>query len=157
MPLKSRSATSPAGEEWCIGRRWVTRGLTRWRTVPAREAAAEAFSVPDIGGSDNLAATLAIIVGAVVVAVILIPLLLFGIELILLGFVVAAGIIGRGLLGRPWIVEARRLGQEAPDYTWTVSGWRRSSRLIDGVAAALSAGLDPSPAEAQSTTLPTGG
>jgi hypothetical protein len=152
MLIGSRSVSTPTGEEWRIGRRWVTRGLPRWRTVPAGKATAEAFSVPDIGGPDDLAATLAIILGAVVIAVIIIPLLLFGVELIILGFVIAAGILGRGLLGRPWIVEARMTSEPGPAYTWQVSGWRRSARLIDEAATALSAGLEPPPAEGRSTT-----
>jgi len=46
--------------------------------VPAGRAAAEALSVPDAGSPDDLAAALAIVVGAVVLAVIVVPLLLFG-------------------------------------------------------------------------------
>jgi hypothetical protein len=145
MLIGSTSASTPTGEEWRIGRRWVTRGRPRWRAVPTGKATAEAFSVPDIGGPDDLAATLATILGAVVIAVIIIPLLLFGIELIILGFVVAAGIVGRGLLGRPWIVEARMTSEPGPTYTWQVSGWRRSARLINEAATTLSAGLEPSP------------
>ncbi len=85
MRLRSTSVCTPAGEEWLIGRRWVTRERPHWRRVPAGKAATEVLSVPDIGGPDDLAVTLAIIVGAVVFAVIVIPLLLFGIKLILLG------------------------------------------------------------------------
>jgi hypothetical protein len=147
--LRSNSVRTPAGDEWRVGRRWVTRGVPRWRKLPAGKAAAEVLSAPDIGGPDDLAVTLAVLIGVVVVAIILIPLLLFGIELILLGLVVAAGILGRGLLGRPWIVQATHVSGQAAPLTWRVSGWRRSARLIDEVSAALSAGLDPSPAEAQ--------
>lgn len=149
MRVGSRLVRTPAGEEWLVGRRWVTRERPRWRRVPARKAAAEALWAPDIGGPDGLEFTLAVIAGAVVVAVIVIPLLLFGIELILLGLLVAAGIVGRGLLGRPWIVQARRASESAAVFGWKMSGWRRSARLIDEVASALSAGLEPSPAEAQ--------
>jgi hypothetical protein len=155
MHLGSSSVRTPAGDEWRVGRRWVTRERPRWRKVPTSKAAAEALSMPDIGGMDDLAVALAVILGAVVFAVILIPLLLFGIELILLGLVVAAGIAGRGLLGRPWIVEARRVSETAPALSWQVSGWRRSARLIDEVTAALSAGLDPSPSQAQETFTST--
>jgi len=155
MRLGSSSVRTPAGEEWRVGRRWVTRKRPRWRKVPTGKAAAEAFSVPDIGGPDDLAVTVAVILGAIVVAVIIIPLLLFGIELILLGLVVAAGIAGRGLLGRPWIVQARRLSETSPAFSWRVSGWRRSARLIDEVTAALSAGLDPSPSQAQESITST--
>jgi hypothetical protein len=155
MRLGSRSARTPAGEEWRVGRRWVMRERPHWRKVPTGKAAVEALSVPDIEGPDDLGVTLVVIFGAVVVAVIIIPLLLFGIELILLGLVVAAGIVGRGLLGRPWLVQARRVSETAPAFGWRVSGWRRSAQLIDEVTAALSAGLDPSPSQAQETITPT--
>jgi hypothetical protein len=150
MLLGSTSASTPGGAEWRITRRWITRGLPRWRKMKAGRATAEMFSTPDIGGPDDLVVTLAVILGAVVVAVIVIPLLLFGIELIALGLVVAAGIVGRGLLGRPWIVEARLVSDSRPAYTWQVSGWRRSARLIEEAAAAFAAGLEPLPAEARS-------
>jgi len=101
------------------------------------------LSLPDFEDPQDLAATLAIVLGVVVVAAIVIPLLLFGIELIVLGFVIAGSIIGRGLFGRPWIVEARPVGASAPTCTWRVGGWRNSAQLADEVAVALSAGLDP--------------
>lgn len=149
--LGSRSVSTPAGEQWRVGRRWITRSRPRWRHVPAGKATGEALSLPDFGDPQDLAASLAIVLGVVVVAAIVIPLLLFGIELILLGFVIAASIVGRGLLGRPWIVEARLVSAALPTYTWQVRGWRRSARLADEVAAALAAGLNPPPAEPRLT------
>lgn len=131
-----------------MGRRWITRGRPRWRRVPAGKATGEALSLPDFGDPSDLAAALAIVVGAVVVAAIVIPLLLFGIELIVLGFVIAGGIVGRGLLGRPWIIEARPVGASVSTCMWRVRGWRHSARLVDEVAAALSAGFDPPPVDA---------
>jgi hypothetical protein len=103
--------------------------------------------MPDGGGPDDFAAGIAILIGALVVAVVLIPLLLFGIELIIVGVLIAAGILGRGLLGRPWVVEAR-CSEESRTLGWKVIGWRRSARLIDEVAASLTHGRDPAPAEA---------
>jgi hypothetical protein len=147
LRVGARLIQTPSGEEWRVGRRWLTRGLPRWRKVPAGKATAEALSMPDAGGPGDLAATMLIAVGAMVVAVIVIPLLLFGIELVVLGFLVAAAILGRSLLGRPWIVQARPLSDGAHLLTWKVSGWRRSGTLIDEVAVALASGRDPSPSE----------
>jgi len=87
------------------------------------------------------------------VAVVVIPLLLFGIELILLGLLIAAGIVGRTLLGRPWIVRAAPLGSRVEELSWRVVGWRRSNRVIEEIVASLSAGHDPSPAEAAEPIL----
>jgi hypothetical protein len=145
--LGQGSVRTPSGVEWRIGRRWLSRPLPRWRSLPAGKATAEAFSMPDAGGPDEFATGLVILLGVVVVAVVLIPLLLFGIELIIVGLVVAAGILGRGLLGRPWVVQATPLDNPARSLAWTVVGWRRSGRLIDEVAASLSSGLDPAPGE----------
>jgi hypothetical protein len=113
------------------------------------DAASEAgWSMPDFGSADDLATGLLIAVGALVLAVVLIPLLLFGIELIIVGLVVAAGILGRGLLGRPWVVQATPVDGAGEPLAWRVIGWRRSGRLIGEVSAALTNGLDPTPAEA---------
>jgi hypothetical protein len=109
--------------------------------------------VPDLGGLDDLGAAALVLLAVVVVAIVVIPLLLFGIELILLGLLIAAGILGRTLLGRPWIIRATPLGPEGEELSWRVVGWRRSNRVIEEVAASLSAGLDPSPAEAAELIL----
>ncbi len=116
------------------------------------DAADAVFTVPDFGGLDDLGVAVLALLAVVVVAIVVIPLLLFGIELILLGLLVAAGIAGRTLLGRPWIVQATPLNAEAEELSWRVVGWRRSNRLIEEVVASLSAGLDPSPAEAPELT-----
>jgi hypothetical protein len=59
------------------------------------------------------------------------------------------------LIGRdwPWIVRATPLGLEVEELSWRVVGWRRSNRVIEEVAASLSAGLDPSPGEASEPIL----
>lgn len=136
-----------------MGRRWGARRMPRWRKARigktrAGDAAEAIFTVPDLGGLDDLGMVVLVLLALVVVAVVVVPLLLFGIELILLGLVVAAGILGRTLLGRPWIVQAMPLASDAQEQSWRVVGWRRSARLIEEVCASLSAGLDPSPAEA---------
>jgi hypothetical protein len=147
---------TPSGQEWRVGRRWSTLRMPRWRKVrmgkPDAGDAAEAvvLAVPDL---DDLGAAALALLAVVVVAVVVIPLLLFGIELILLGLLIAVGIVGRTLLGRPWIVRATPLGPEVGELSWQVVGWRRSNRVIEEVAASLSAGLDPSPAEAAEPIL----
>lgn len=116
--------------------------------------AAEALTIPDFGGLDDIGAAILIIVALVVLAIVVVPLLLFGIELIALGLVLAASIVGRTLLGRPWVVQAVPSGDGPEVLTWRVVGWRRSARLIAEVAASLQAGLDPAPVEA-AQLLPT--
>jgi hypothetical protein len=131
--------------------------MPRWRKGASGqdtpgEAAEAVFTIPDLGGLDDIGAAVLVLLAVVAVAVVVIPLLLFGIELILLGLLIAAGIVGRTLLGRPWIVRATPLGGDA-ELSWQVAGWRRSNLVIEEVAASLSAGLDPSPAGATEPLL----
>lgn len=154
---KTRSGTrvvrTPEGVEWRVGRRWISRRLPRWRKVrvgkPREGDAAEAvLTIPDPGGLDDIGAAILVFVALVVVVFVVVPLLLFGFELIILGLVLAASIAGRALLGRPWIVQATQVEGDARVMAWKVSGWRTSARVIEEVATALNAGLDPVPGEA---------
>jgi hypothetical protein len=152
LVIGSRVARTPAGMEWRIGRRWIGRGLPRWRKVRfgksrAGETAEAALMLPDIGGVDDIGAAVLVVVAVAVIAIVVVPLLLFGVELIVLGLVIAAGILGRALLGRPWVVQAVPVDGEAQVVTWRVSGWRRSARVIEEIVAALNAGRDPMPSE----------
>jgi hypothetical protein len=146
LQIGGRVVQTPSGQEWRIGRRWINRELPRWRKArvgrTSRDAALSAPIPDDIG------LALLVLVGALVAAVIVIPLLLFGVELILLGMAVAAGIVGRSLLGRPWVVFATPEDDAANTLTWKVVGFKRSSRVIDEVVAALGSGLSPLPNEA---------
>jgi hypothetical protein len=147
----TRVVETPAGVQWRIGRLWLSRPLPRWRELHFGDATSEAawnIPSPELGSLDDLAVGVAIALGVVVFAVVLIPLLLFGIELIIVGLLIAAGILGRGLLGRPWVVRATPTSGHDRTLAWKVVGFRRSARVIDEVAASLSNGLPPVPAEA---------
>jgi hypothetical protein len=151
LGLRQRVVEAPEGVQWRIGRLWINRRLPKWRRVRLGETASDAASIaplPDAGLLEDFAGGVAVLVGIVVVAVVLIPLLLFGIELILLGLLIALGILGRGLLGRPWVVRAAPVSGQGGALAWRVAGWRRSARVIDEVAASLSNGQPPVPAEA---------
>lgn len=154
VSLGAQAVQAPTGQEWHVGRRWITRRLPQWRKIPldgngrGKDAAEAVFGFPNFGDLEDLGAILLVIAALAVFALILIPLLLFGIELIGLGLLIAAGIAGRTLLGRPWVVMATSTSDAASVMSWRVVGWRRSARLIDEVASALATGLDPAPAEA---------
>jgi hypothetical protein len=81
----------------------------------------------------------------VAAALILIPLLFFGVELIIVGVLLAAGLVGRVVLRRPWVIEATSVDSATSgrQLEWRVSGWRKSSELIDKVASDLAAGREP--------------
>lgn len=151
--LGSRRLKTPSGAEWRVGRRWAPRGLPRWRRVDVGKGAEwVAERTPanvDILGApsfEDLGALAALAVGVIVIAVVVVPLVLFGVELMILGMLVAAGIVARSAFARPWIVVATPSANPADALVWEVRGWRRSGRLIESVAAELSAGVTPSPA-----------
>ncbi len=146
--MRSRRARTPSGVEWRVGRRWISRGLPRWRGVRRGQDVDEVFDdawfVPiDAASIDDLGVLLGGILAAIVIALVLIPLLLFGVELIILAMIVAAGIVARSMLGRPWIVQATPRTNPSDTLTWKVKGWRHSTELIDEVATSLAAGLPP--------------
>jgi hypothetical protein len=82
-----------------------------------------------------------------------VPLLLFGVELIIVGLIVAVGILARALLARPWVIRATPGDDASGTLAWKARGWRRSARVIDEVATALAAGLEPSPVEVDEPIL----
>lgn len=147
----ARRVRTPAGDEWRVGRRWANRPAPRWRRLHPRWLrggyAAEAL-LQGPADLDEFGLALLVLTAIVALVLVVIPLLLFGIELIALGLLIALGIVGRALLRRPWIVRAEPLELTAPALSWQVIGWRRANRLIDEVAASLSGGIDPAPAEA---------
>jgi hypothetical protein len=158
LGVRPRVVEAPGGARWTVRRVWVGRPLPRWRRVRAGGAASEAASqmpFPDGGSLEDLAAGMVLLVGAFVFAVVLIPLLLFGLELIILGLLVAAGILGRALLGRPWVVRATPAGGAERALAWKVTGLRRSGRVIDEVAASLTNGISPAPADAEALLAET--
>jgi hypothetical protein len=71
----------------------------------------------------------------------LLPLVVANARL-LLGVAAALAVLVAGdRLVRPWFVELRRQGlADAPRRVWRVRGWRRSARLMDEVAAAVTDG-----------------
>ncbi len=142
--MGGREATAPDGTQWRVARVWTERRIPRWRKG-SLEGGFE-WLAPD-GPDESFVLWLALVVGTIVALVVVIPLLLFGIELILLGILIAAAILGRALLGRPWLVRARRLDDAAGAAAWRVVGWRRSERVIEEVASAISAGATPRPLE----------
>jgi hypothetical protein len=141
--------------EWRVGRVWISRRMPRWRRVRVGGAASEAawFTTPPDGDLEALALWVSLFVGTLVVAVVLIPLLFFGIELVALGLILAVGILGRALLGRPWVVRAVPLSGQDAELAWSVSGWRRSERVIEEVLASLASGMSPAPAEARHSLM----
>jgi hypothetical protein len=141
----SRRVAAPSGATWRIGRVWRGRGDERRRKPVLRWRDGGRWLPSDFGGVDSLEGLLVVVVVVVLVVFVVIPLLLFGIELIIIGIAFAASIVGRLFLGRPWIVAAESQDETREVLAWEVSGWRRSGRVIDEVARAISTGRDPKP------------
>ena len=140
---------APDGVEWHVGRRWLTRrpklNRPHRRAITSESVSNLGPGWPDIGNLD-LGEGLLVAAAALAVVLILIPVLFFGVELIILGALLAAGVIARTLLRQPWVVEATSTDPIGPGrrLEWRVRGWRKSGKLIDQVASALSAGREPS-------------
>lgn len=151
LTVGSRRVAAPSGTTWRIGRLWRGRGDQRRRrpVLAWRDGGSDAgnWLPSDIGGVDSLEGMLVVVAVVVLVVFVVIPLLLFGIELIIIGIAFAASIVGRLFLGRPWIVVAESQDETRDVLAWEVSGWRRSGRVIDEVAQAISTGRDPEPRE----------
>lgn len=146
--LGARQVTAPSGTQWRVGRRWFSarqrprRNRHRGEEGVSTDAAGW-FDIPDLGGIDDIGALIIAFIAIVVIAVVVIPLLLFGVELIIVGLLAAAGLVNRFALGRPWLVQAIASGTSDQPRAWEVKGWRGSGRVIDEVADALAAGLEP--------------
>ena len=123
-------------------RRWLSKGLRRsWKG--RFQTAADALDVRTdwLPFDVDLGEAVLVLALAVAAILILVPLFLFGIELIVLGWALASGLIGRVVLHRPWVVEARPAGRPEQAQRWAAVGWRRSTKLMDEIAANLAAGL----------------
>ena len=148
--MGSRKVTTPSGVKWQVGRRWISRSLPRWRGVRSKDSVEDvidgwAIPIIDVGSFDSPVAFLAGVAVAVLLALILLPLILFGVELMIAGLLVALGISARAAFGRPWVVQATPLSGSTEALAWEVQGWRRSGKVIDEIAAGLTAGLPPNP------------
>jgi hypothetical protein len=145
--IRSQLVTTPAGIEWRVGRRWVSRSLTgafaeRGRAI--RASGWEQYAgVPDADSSGVVYGAYV----AVIVILLLLPLILFGVELIVVGWLLAAAFAARVVFRRPWVIVAKARTPAAGDRAleWRVAGWRASGELIDRVVADLADGREPTP------------
>ena len=90
----------------------------------------------------------AVIAVASFVVFVLIPALVFLVHYLAFWILVAVSMLYRALSGRPWIVEM----EEADGYrvqSWRVAGWTESKAVIDEIAAAVRAGVEPEPSGAE--------
>lgn len=148
-----RAVHSPDGASWRVGRRWV--GRWEWHSSMLRRRASDGAGWGWLDGLPldlDVQNGLILAVIGILVVLVLIPVLVFGIELVVAGTVIAAGLIGRLFLGRAWVIEARTssgLGDADRMLEWKVSGWRRSRRVIDEIAADIGAGRAPDPPSAR--------
>lgn len=152
----SRSVTTPAGECWRVGRRWLPRRAVRWKAPKAprrrrggrdahrRGSALDWFDGFQIFDADNPLGGLLFLLGVVVFVAVLwffvVPLLLVLIDVAVLGALAVAGILARVVLRRPWEVEA--VGPTSR-LTWRVAGWSRSGRAVAAISERLARGEIP--------------
>lgn len=146
--LRSSIVTTPNGDRWRVGRRWLDRSLPnlRHRFRANREKVVDEGSwfdglmIPDfdlLDFDDSPAAAIAIALGALLLFLVLLPLIGIALELIVLLVLLWSGIVGRVLFGRPWIVVAANLDDPQRSVAFAVKGWRRSSQAIEELSRAL--------------------
>lgn len=153
--LGSKQVTTPSGEEWSVGRRWISRRLPRLRRLrldrevePGLDSGWQLPGDIDLDldlGLDELGVVIVLIVLAALLVLLAVPLLLFGIELIVIGLLIAAGIASRIVLGHPWVVTATPKSDDASVLIWEIKGWRNSGDLIEKVSTELASGATPLP------------
>src|SRR5262245_41866534 len=152
----SRSVTTPTGETWRVGRRWLPKRSVRWqgRRLPRRRrtsddrrrrnSALDWLDGFDFVDADNPLAGLLFVVGVVAAVAVLwffvVPLLLVLFDAAVLVVLAAGGVAARVVLRRPWDVEA--VGPSTR-LTWPVVGWGRSRRAMAAVAERLARGEIP--------------
>jgi hypothetical protein len=176
--IGGRRIAAPDGTTWRIGRRWWPerkrlRRRRKDRDSELPDGGSEDGDAPGGGGSASdawwrldlgvdadeaiviLGVVVAVIAAIVLFATVVVPLVVLGIEILLLIVVFVGGLAGRLLFRRPWTIRAR--SADGRELTWRAVGFRRSGRMRDEIAAALSRGqTDVQPAEAEAVTVRTG-
>ena len=88
-----------------------------------------------------------------VLTTVVFPILVLTLELLIVLVLLAGGLAGRFLFRKPWTIRAR--AKDGRELSWRASGWRRSGRVRDDAAAALSLGhTDVRPSEALEPARP---
>jgi len=134
--LRDAAVSSPEGERWQVGRRWMDKPLPDPRGLFRRDrdeslanAGIETLNAIDL--MDSPVAALAIAAAALLIFLVLLPLIGFALELLLVLLVIWSGIAARLFLGRPWIVEAVNLDDASRSAAFPVKGWRGSGRAVE--------------------------
>ena len=149
--------TDPQGRSWTVRRQWAPRLEGRGPRARLRRGRArrkrsgdrwwDALDLPfDL--PDSLAAVaVAVAVAAAVVLLVVVgmPLLLALVDVVVVIALVAGGVVGRLVFRRPWTIEAR--SDDGRRSCAQAVGWKASGRLRDDVAAQISRGLGPGPAQ----------
>jgi hypothetical protein len=146
--VRGSVVTSPDGDRWQVGRRWMDRPLPdlrhRFRTSRSKsvgDVALDPFVALDV--LDSPVAALVVAAAVLLLFLILLPLIGLLFELLVVLLLVWSGIAARLVLGRPWIVEAVNLDNAEHSTAFAIKGWRRSGRAIDELAQAIATGGTP--------------
>jgi hypothetical protein len=138
--IGARRVTAPDGTTWRVGRRWVPDKPVLW----GRRPSGGDWSLPDIGlgDVDDALVVISVVIGVIALSLLLItvvfPILVLGIEVLLVAVLLTGGIAARLLFRRPWTIRAR--ADNGRELAWRAVGFRRSGRVRDDAAAALTLG-----------------
>lgn len=132
----AEKVTTPGGETWKVGRRWLPFrprrfGLDLTDVGPG-------FDIGDLGPISAVLGAIALIL---VLVFVVIPLLALAVQLVALLLALIVGVLLRVVFRRPWTVVARRVGgPRTDDRAWRVSGWRDSGEVVTAAAERLRRG-----------------
>jgi hypothetical protein len=143
-----RTATSPDGRKWTLGRHWMPRRRRLGRADPgdAMPDFLSFDSADDLGVLGAILLAAVALVVAIVLALLLFNVVAIAIELLILIVLLVAGVVGRVVFRRPWTVFAK---SGSTLHTRPVVGWRASGRAIDELAERIASGaeLEPAPGD----------
>ena len=154
----ARADSAHAG--WSVERRWLPRlgADTLWgrfrrrikRTAKRADRAGDGIG-GDLGMgcldalADSFTAIVALIVVVLFLIFVLFPLVVAIVDVVILALLGLGGLVARLLFRRPWLIEARRDGEDT--LRWRVVGWRASTERVAELRQSLAAGIVPPGAE----------
>jgi hypothetical protein len=148
--IGAKKVTAPDGTRWRVGRRWLPDWPRFWDRRDPGDGGDGSWM--DLGGFDDALgiglALIAIVLLVLLFTTVIVPVIALTIELLVVIVLLVGGIVGRLVFRKPWEIRARREGDKS-QLRWHATGFRRSGRVRDEVAAALAQGrTDVRPTEA---------
>ncbi len=139
--IGAKRVTAPDGTRWRVGRRWLPEWPRFWDRRETGDGGDGTWL--ELGGFDDAfgigLALIGIVLLVLLFTTVVVPVIALTIELMVLIALLAGGLVGRLVFRKPWTVRARREGEDR-ELRWHATGFRRSGRMRDEIAAKLAQG-----------------